>query len=81
VIGQSTAPLPDDPNVPPAKDDTGPKGVTAPISPPASGDVGSPVSPGPAAPMPTTTPDAGAGEQPVPAPADAGVWSPPPDAP
>lgn len=82
--GQSTAPLPDDPNAPLAKDGTGPKGVAVPITtPPSSGDVGSPNSPGPTSPatgdMPTPggtpgTPQPGA-------PTDAGVWSPPPDAP
>jgi len=75
-IGQSTAPLPDDPTKPVHKDE-GPYNMTAPISPrPAapgsSGDLWSPVSPGPApvptAPSPSTTPDAG-------------VWSPQPDAP
>lgn len=92
-IGESTAPLPPDPNAPPAQDDTGPRGVSVPM--PSSGDVGSPNAPGP-----TTTPPAAPGaEQPNPgstAPGgtpgttqpgtpnstpDAGVWSPPPDAP
>ena len=86
-IGQSTAPLPPDPNAPVARDDTGPDGVTVPFPKPATGDVGSPTSPGPTSP---TTGDA-PGTEPTPAgtpgtqqpgpPADAGVWSPPPDAP
>ena len=69
-IGQSTAPLPPDPTAPLAKDDTGPDGVTVPFRKPATGDAGS---------APTTDDAPDTTLQPEP-PADAGVWSPPPDA-
>jgi len=48
-IGQSTAPLPPDPNAPVANDqEQEGESTSAPIStPPAAGDVGSPVSPAP----------------------------------
>ncbi|MBA2540370.1 MAG: hypothetical protein H0V17_12090 [Deltaproteobacteria bacterium] len=80
-IGQSTAPLPPDPTAPLATDEkqTGPS-VSVPISD-QPGRVGSPSSPGPTgSPIPPVQ-DPGDLPTPPTSTPDAGVWSPPPDAP